>query len=108
MLKQFNNPSASKWYKFLFQNVENFMNHTETISTNVKESIDNFKDTELVFPNDVESMQSLIKSHSLTQQYLLDSIASADNTGQLLLEGMKGDNPETPVIHRLNILILER
>eukprot|EP00106_Octopus_bimaculoides_P006196 XP_014773638.1 PREDICTED: guanine nucleotide exchange factor DBS-like isoform X15 [Octopus bimaculoides] len=86
---------------------------SEKFSTNVSDithSLDQlaarYEETEI--PNDVTGTEALIREHIQGRKELLDDLNSTTNHGEILLNCVKGNSQEIPLVKLVHVVELER
>lgn len=78
--------------------------------SNVTQALDQlaarYEETEI--PNDVAGTEALIREHIQGRKELLDDLNSASNHGEILLNCVKGNSQEIPLVKLIHVVALER
>ncbi|GAB1610590.1 guanine nucleotide exchange factor DBS isoform X15, partial [Argonauta hians] len=85
---------------------EKFSTNVSDITLSLEQLAARYEETEI--PNDVTGTEALIREHIQGRKELLDDLNSTTNHGEILLNCVKGNSQEIPLVKLVHVVELER
>ncbi|CAE1260153.1 MCF2 [Acanthosepion pharaonis] len=85
---------------------EKFSTNINNVTQALDQLAARYEETEI--PNDVAGTEALIREHIQGRKELLDDLNSASNHGEILLNCVKGNSQEIPLVKLIHVVALER